>query len=220
MKIFGLIASLLITLFSIGQKSYYFSKPLPSLRNEVRSIDPKLFGTYNSNTISRSYEFNQNGIYILSTAINSITRELIRESSKYDVRDGFIFGVLENDSLPCVLENDRFYFGVLHKEVLVGASSQTVLTRVGKNEYIINFYENGYYTPIVLKFQGSKLTLQDFSYEFETDVFDHIANQKSIDAEFHEMIILSPTREEYELLVKNRIYSSSGSFKKKKKLYQ
>jgi hypothetical protein len=220
MKIFGLIASLLITFFSIGQKSYYFSKPLPSLRNEVRSVDPKLFGTYSSNTIPRSYEFNQNGVYILSTAINSITREVVRESSKYDVRDGFIFGVMENDSLPCVLENERFYFGMLNKEVLVGESSKTVLTRVGKNEYIINFYENGNYTPGVLKFQGSKLILKDFAYEFETDVFNHIANQKSIDTEFHEMIILTPTFEEYELLLKNGIYSSSGSFKKKKKLYQ
>lgn len=220
MKIFGLIASLLIALFSIGQQSYYFSNPLPSLMNQVRSVDTKLFGTYSSSTISRSYEFKQNGIYILSTAINSITREVIRESSKYDVRNGFIFGVLENDSLPCVLENDRFYFGVLHKEVLVGESTEAVLTRVSKNEYIINFYENGNYTPAILKFQGSKLILQDFSYEFETDVFNHIVNQKSIDTEFHEMIILTPTIEEYKLLVKNGIYSSSGSFKKQKKLYQ
>ena len=77
-----------------------------------------------------------------------------------------------------MLENDRFYFGVLNKEVLIGASSETVLTRVGKNEYIINFYENGYYTPIALKFQGSKLTPQDFSYEIETDVFNHIVKKK------------------------------------------
>lgn len=216
MKIFGLIASLFIALFSIGQKSYYFSKPLPSLRDEARSVSHNLFGTYSSNEISRSYEFDKNGIYILSTAINSITREVIRESSKYNVKDGFIFGVLENDSLPCVLENDRFYFGVLHKEVLVGASVENVLTRVDKNQYILNFFENGYYTPVVLKFQGNKLILQDFTYEFETDVFDDIEKQKSIDTEFHEMIILTPTSDEYKQLLKKGIFSSSDSFKKSK----
>jgi len=217
MKIVGLIASLLMSLFSIGQKSYYFSDPLPSSDKSTMAIDSKWFGHYESKAEGRSYEVTMEGIYVISTSISSISREAIRESTLYDVRDNFIFGVIANDSLPCVLEGERYYFGIKNKDVLIGNDSKNQLTRVSSNEYIVNFYENGYYLPELLVFERNKLIIKDFDYDFETKIFDGIESIKRIPTEYHELIVLSPNESEYNELVNNGIYPDVVEFKKIKK---
>lgn len=216
MKIIGLVASLFFSFISIGQKSYYFSAPLPSIDKKVLTVDEQWFGLYSSNSVTRSYEFNETGIYIISTSISSISRETIRESTTYDVRNNFIFGVIENDSIPCVLEGERYYFGIQNKDLLLGPSSKNVLTRLGSNKYVLNFYENGNYIPELITFERNKMDLEDFNYEAETTVFDTIENQKSIDAEYFDLVILAPNPDEYNRLVLAGIYTSATSFKRVK----
>ena len=123
MKIIGLIASLILTFFSIGQKSYYFSEPLPSNQKAQSVVNEKWHGKYAVNNSKNILEINSDGIFMVSTTISSISREEIRESTTFDVRNNYIFGVLLNDSIPCVLEDERYFFGIRNKDVIVGAGS-------------------------------------------------------------------------------------------------
>jgi len=217
MKIIGLLTSLFLTFFSIGQKSYYFSDPLPSSEDKVTNVDSKYFGLYKSDEAARSYQISEEGIFIISTSISSVSREMIRESSTYRVHNNYIFGVVKDDSLPCVLEGERYYFGIQNKDVLVSTSSKSQLAKISAGRYILNHAEDGLFTPSLLYFEGNKLILEEFNYDFETTVFDKIQNQKVTPSEHFDIVILSPTKDEFNALMGNSIFSESFTFKKKRK---
>ena len=180
-------------------------------------VDEKFFGEYHSSTVARTYNIDASGISIISTSISSIGRESIRELAKYDVRNGYIFGVVEDDSLPCVLKEDRYYFGINNTEELISVNSKNVLTRINASSYIINYYTDGLYTPVLLKFEGKTLLIEQFDYDLETTLFDYISDSKSVSGKHHEMIILSPTKEEYAELMQKNVFDLRGTFKKKRK---
>jgi len=205
MKIFGLIASLFFTFFSIGQKSYYFSESYPNNGKSQNTVDKKWHGKYIVGKGNNVYEVNEDGISMVSTVISSISREEIRESSKYDVRNNYIFGIIENDSLPCVLENERYFFGVRNKEIIIGAGSKNVLKPSGRipNEFILNVYENGYYMPSIILFESKKISISQLDYDYETTVFDFITEKKSVQGQNLEIVILNPSDEEFSTLLKN-----------------
>lgn len=217
MKIIGLLTSVFLTFFSIGQKSYYFSDPLPSIDTKVSNVDSKYFGIYESSTAARSYEINEEGIFIISTNISSIDRSTIRESSTYDVRNNYLFGVIEDDSIPCVLQDDHYYFGIQNKEELVSLRSKNALTKLNPDTYVLNYYEDGLYTPVILKFEGTSLILKEFNYDLETSAFDHIENQRSIEGQYHDLVILTPNKSESDALIESSVFAFRMSLKKRKK---
>lgn len=215
MKIFCLIASVILSFSSISQKSYYFSDPLPSVESKIAHVDAKWFGTYKSSTGIISYKVDETGISIISTSISSISKEAIRESTQFDVRDGYIFGVIENDSIPCVYEDERYYFGIRNQDVFIGEGSENVLTKTGSTtSYILNLYENGYYVPMLLDFTGGKLTISYFEYDDETSDFSFVKAQKSIETEYMELIVLSPNEKEFKKLKADGVFDLPKVFKK------
>lgn len=216
MKIIGLVVFALSTFFSIGQKSYYFSDPLPPKGKNDYEIPKQFYGTYSSGNAARSYIVGPNGIVILSTSISSINRKTIRESSKYDVRNGYIFGVVEGDSVPCFLEGEYYYFGVRNRDILVGPGSLNDLVKLSNGKYILNFAENGLYVPSLFEFSGNKMTVKEFDYELETTVFNGIASQKEIPTDFGAMVILSPTKKEFDQLLFKNPFSQGKVFERVK----
>ena len=214
MKIYCLIASLILSFSSISQKSYYFSDPVPSATSKIDQVDKNWHGTYKSKDGTLSYQMDEKGISIISTNVSSISRETIRESSKYDVRNKYIFGVVDNDSIPCILEEDRYYFGIQNTDVFVGDGSQNILTKTAEsNVFIINKYENGNYIPVLLEFKGKKLTMSYFDYDSEDTKFDFIENQTSIDTQYQKLIILSPSETEFTELKTKGIFDYPKLFK-------
>ena len=217
MKIFGLVASLFFVFNTIGQKSYYFSEPLSPISVELNQVPSNLHGTYSSTKSLRSFEVSEEGIFLISTTISSMDRETIRESSEYDVRNGFIFGIVKGDSLPCVLDNERYYFGLRNKDVLIGIGSKNVLSKLSSKSYIINVFENEVYIPIQITFDKKTLNISYFDYESDTKVFDFITEQKSVDSEDQKLVILSPNTEEIkELIAIPEVFVEPSAYKKEK----
>ncbi len=214
MKIVGFITSVLLSVLAFGQESYYFSNPVPSEQDVVLSVEKRLFGTYSSEVATRVYEVNENGVTIVTTSISSISRETIRESSKYDVRNNMLYGLIEKDSVPCVLEGENYYFGVQNRDVIIGKNSLNKLTRLSSNEYIINYEEDGLFVPAKLIFSGNSLTIKEMEYEYGTKLFKKIKIQKEIPNEYFKLIVLSPTTEEFEKLIKKGAFIGDQIFNK------
>ena len=197
MKLIAIIITVFITFFGISQVSYDFSIPLPPSEEKIASVEKEYFGTYKSEEANSSYEINGKGICIISTTFTSVSREMIRENSKYTVRNGFIFGVTK-DSLPCILEKDRYHFGILNREYLIGAKSRHILKKVSKNQYILNYEENGNFVPTLLTFNGNQLNVQQFDYETGTSSFNDFKLFTSISKNEIEFITISPSEEEWK----------------------
>lgn len=216
MKIFHLIALLFFVTNLSAQSSYYFSEVLPSSTNKVSQVDEKWFGNYTKEGSSYSYEVSAEGITVISVQISSVSKEFIRESSTYDVKDGFIFGVVENDSLPCIFEKGRYYFGLRNRESVIGANSKHILTKLDPSHYIINYAENGNYLPTMIEFSASGLTFKEFEYDPNSSTFPFIEEQSKLKIANQQLVILSPTPQEFQQLNSELYFKSQDSFAKSK----
>lgn len=197
MKLIAILITVSITFLGISQVSYDFTEALPPLEEKYTSVDRIHFGIYNSEETNSTYEFNEKGICIISTTFTSVSREMVRENSKYIVRNGFIFGVTK-DSLPCVLEKERYHFGILNREYLIGSKSRNILKKVSNNQYFLNYEENGNFVPTLLTFNGKQLTVQQFDYETGTSSFNKFKAFTSLKKDGIEFVTISPSGEEWE----------------------
>lgn len=197
MKIIGILISVFITFFGFSQISYDFSIPLPPSENAVGTVNISHFGIFNSEASTSYYEFDNKGIWIISTVYSSISKETVRESSKYTVQGGYIYGVTK-DSIPCVLEDDRYHFGIQNRDQLIGPNNKNVLKKLDENKYILNFEENGHFVPTLLIFKGKTLSVQQFDYESQTDVFSEFELYSTLKKEKMNFITITPTVKEWK----------------------
>jgi hypothetical protein len=183
-----------------AQVSYDFAVPLPPSGQEVQSIALPYFGIYSSDQADMDYEFNAQGIFAVSLIFSSISRETIRESSTYRVSNGWLHGMKANDSIPCELQGEYYHFAIKQKEQLIGnEESANVLMKISDRTYILNFAENGTFTPSIFEFKGSELHVRHFTYEDET-TFPMIAEQLDHSGTEMRSVTLRPTKEEWDKL--------------------
>lgn len=190
--------SLHLNLFS--QVSYDFAIPLPPAGQEVTTVLQPYFGVYSSDQADMDYEFNAKGVFAVSLIFSSISRETIRESSTYRVSNGWLHGVKTNDSIPCELQGEYYHFAIKQKEQLIGTDeSEHVLMKISDRTYILNFEENGKYTPSIFEFKGTELHIRHFTYEDQT-TFPMIAEQLEHSGGEMKSVTLRPTKEEWDKL--------------------
>jgi hypothetical protein len=122
----------------------------------------------------------------------SISKATIRESSTYDVRNNYLFGIKENDSIPCILEDDVYYYGLKDKIKIAGSGTKNKIIQLSSGLYCINYFDNGTYIPSMLEFKGKNLIVEHFDYENKTTLFNNVAEKEQV----NHRVILNPTLEE------------------------
>lgn len=214
MKIISLIAFVLVSFYQLAQQSILFKNPLPTKGGVVAAIDRQYYGTYTSADEMINYIFDENGVHVFSTTVSSISKEMIRETGKYDVRNGYLFGVVEEDSIPCVFENDRYYFGLRNTQVIVGEDSKNKLTKISSSEYILNNFEDGNYIPTRIKFSSKGCEISYFDYNEEDVFFNNIGERKEIKGEYFNILLLNPNPQETQSLLGHAIFTDKQKFVK------
>ena len=199
MKIVSLVVAVFAIFFVGAQNSYYFAEPLPSASNKVGNVSSRHFGAYSVNDGTITYQFDENGLALISTTVAGISRETVRESSKYNVRNGYIFGVEIGDSVPCVLSGEKYYFGVRNHDVFVGEGSKHILTKTRSSSvYVLNLFDDGKYVPQILEFNGDQLKISHFDYEGEeADEFSFIESQEAVVSGGLNLIVLKPNEDDF-----------------------
>lgn len=200
MKIVASIVAFIVVFSSNAQYSYYFAEPLPSAVSEVEMVKEKYFGSYATKDGTITYDFDNQGITLISTTISAISKEIVRESSQYSVRNGYIFGIEKNDSVPCVLEDGFYYFAVRNRDRFAGGTSKNILTSTSTpGEYVLNIYDNGKYIPQLLRFNGKKLEIAHFDYEGEeSGEFGFITEQEELTLDGLKLVILKPEAGDFD----------------------
>jgi hypothetical protein len=209
MKIFSFVVLFFSIFFSTAQDSYEFESTLPPDAKVVEVIDIRYVGQYKNEKTGTIFQFDLEGIKMISTIYSFISRDQIRESSKYQVRNGYLFGVVQNDSIPCYLEDDKYYFGIKRTEVLVGKGSENKLTKIDDRHYVINFKEENGYTPSLLTLKSNKILIQHFTYPSQTVIFDTIKSRKTKESKNNKTHILTPTSKEWKELNKDLIFDDA-----------
>lgn len=195
-----------------AQVSYDFSEALPPEGKSVISVSKPYYGSYNSKQVDVDYEIKKDGIWAVATIYSSISRETIRESSKYKVKNDFLFGITEEDSIPCVLQGEFYHFALKYKEQIAGGDSKNVLVKLSETSYILNFETDGHYTPSLFEFKGKVLNVQHFTYEENTKIFDGISNKTEKSSAQMNYVLLEPTLSEWKSISQNQLFGNKILF--------
>lgn len=204
MKKITFFFAFLINFSIFSQNSYTFGVTVPPNAAVISSVSPSLFGDYENEDSPIDFEISKDGIVAVSVITNRITRATLRESTKYSVRNNYIFGVIPNDSLPCFLEGDDYVFGILTRQTVISSGSENKLVKIDEQNYMINFLDNGTYTPCLLTFNGKNLSVRYFDYISNTDIFNKISNKKSSFEDAIQNVVLEPNIEEWKKLPSNK----------------
>ncbi len=187
--------------FVFSQKTIQFSDPLPSGKATQITTDKKFFGNYKSNQSNVTYVIDETGISIQTLMVASVSRKQLRESSQLQYRNNYLFGIKENDSVPCVLEGENYYYGIVSKLPITCDSSSNKLTQISPNSYIINFHEGAYFEPSLLQFTATGLEIIHSELKYQP-FFSKFLQVATITRSGSEVAILTPTFEQSEQLKK------------------
>ncbi len=169
--------------------SIYFKSEKIAGAKKLANIDPLYFGKFEleeskenalRNAAGDVLIVDNSGVYLEKNKLLSISRTEVRENSKYIVKDGYLFGIIENDSLPVALENDAYYFLIPAKTYLYATDDKKSSLHNGlqKGEYIVlTKEENSYYSALYIEFSGSTIALKEL--ELNAEDFD-LRKTKSI----------------------------------------
>ncbi|MGB1517763.1 MAG: hypothetical protein ACPG8K_01555 [Crocinitomicaceae bacterium] len=214
MKIISLITCCLISFCQFAQQSIIFKNPLPTREGKVLTVDRSNYGTFKTSDEMINYIFDDKGVSVYSTTISSISKEMIREMAKYDVRNGYLFGIIEDDSIPCVFEDDRYYFGLRTEQTIVGEDTRSQLTKISRNEYLLNSWVDGNFVPTHIRFNANGCEFSYFDYGEDDLFFNEIRKKQILHGEYFQVLILDPDQKETTKLLKEKIFSETQKLTK------
>jgi hypothetical protein len=202
-------------LHSFSQISYEFGVLIPIEKTPVNTTESNYFGVYETDNPQLKYEINEKGIFVQTINIQSISKETIRETGKYEVRNEHIFGVSE-DSIPCIFQDDSYYFGVRNDVQLIGNNSENKLIPLSSGSYILNFKTENGYTPTLIELSNNQLNISHFDYESESKIFKKIKDKQTIQSKAHGLttIVLRPTLREWEKILVKELFGEVQNFKR------
>lgn len=144
----------------------------------------------------------ESGIYIEKNKLLFVTREEVRENSKIDVRNGYLFGVIENDSVLTALDGENYYFLLPSKTYLceLRSASHKLFSGLNSGEFLLMTLEdNNHYTAMYLKFQSGSLALMEPAFDTEKCACKLIKDHQVTKDDF-ETYVMSPTLKEWQTL--------------------
>lgn len=194
--------------------SFYFDAEAMGQLKSVQTVNPRLFGKYElvdspANEVRRAAgEFlviDGTGIYLEKNRLLSISREEVRENSKYRVSKGWLHGVVENDSVPCALDEDQYFFLVPVKTYLYGqATGPERMVQISGSKYaLFSQAESGYFSAIIVNFKQGGVDLNDVVFsKKDPNNIDQIEKKKIEEGNNGiTTYLLSPTPEEWESFI-------------------
>lgn len=208
-----------IFLFCLAQSantqvySYFFGEPVAPKWSETERISPNFYGSY-SNESGRTISVSEAGIFSENTLMLRISRETVRETSRYQVKGDYLFGVVENDSVLCVLNDEHYYYQLKDFVAWWTPGEEDVLLYKG-GEFYLNKFEYDAFTPMKLVFRRGELIVYPFDYAQETTVFNHIKQRAEQEEQDVFKVVLSPTKKEWEAIDSSEMFAQPEAYKVK-----
>ncbi len=192
--------------------SLYFESNIAEGLIPLTDIEPDLFERYeltedehNALRVAAGdyIVIDETGIYKEKNSIMTIPKAEIRENSTYTVRNGYLFGVVENDSLPCTLDGEHYLFLKPSKTYLFDPLNPTskLFKLSDSDDYLLLSKEaNGHYSGMMFSFAGSGLDLKEVNLSCAAPVIKSIRKKREEKGEIPTWFI-SPDKGEWTELV-------------------
>lgn len=195
--------------------SFFFKKDALYGLSSVNNVNPILFGKYELTNTSE-HELRRaageylmadaSGIYIEKNRLLSMDREEIRENSKYRVSGGWLHGVVENDSVPCALDGEKYFFLVPAKTYLFDNSTPSNrLIQITQSKYaLFSIADNGHFSVVVANFLPGACQMMDIVFSMKDPNNIEKIEKKEEELTTDEDIktyLLTPSKEEWNSFI-------------------
>jgi hypothetical protein len=222
-----ILSLLSVQAFSQNSHNNVFSYYFKSAATQYKSIDnfsENQFGEYKlmegKSSIFNNYELrmeagenliiDETGVFVLKNRILSISRTEIRENSKYSISNGYLHGVLKNDSLAVALQDELFYFLMPAKAYLYETTnSDQAFVEISNGSYLVLTKENNtYYSTLKIDISTNQIMFSelDLSYDDTKSTSHEAIAENGI-----ETFILSPTQNQWDLILTHFVTIDSYS---------
>jgi hypothetical protein len=207
---------LLITCLSFSQDSleaysYYFKnnecKPY-ELGTYINLTNWGAYALINSKTnqlritAGDDLVIDETGLYIAKNKLLSISREEIRENSKYIVKNGYLHGISNTDSFAVALQDELYYFLMPSKAFLFKQQNENQkLYQIKTASYLVLTKEdNGYYSALKFTITNSKITLAelDLTYYQVEEMTHKLTTENNI-----KTYLMDPNKKEWDIILKS-----------------
>ncbi len=192
--------------------SVYFDASTNPGTKKLNVVASQYFGTYGVIPKSESdlrgaaghhLVLDETGIYFLKNRLLSISREEVRENSQYSINNGYLHGVIDNDSVLVALEDDSYYFLIPKKIFIYEIADENTKIYQGliPNELLLLSQENNsHYSAIYITIKGGEVILKELDFDQKKLDFRTLKGQKT-SLENVTTYILNPTKTEWKNLM-------------------
>ena len=193
--------------------SYYF-KSVATQYKSVDNFNKNQFGEYQlmkgKSSIFNNYDLRmeagenlivgETGVFVLKDKLMSISRTEIRENSKYSISNGYLHGVLKNDSLAVALQDELFYFLMPTKTYLYETtnSNQTFVEITNSSYLVFTKESNAYYSTLKIDINKNQINFSELNLNY---VDTKSINHDTITEYGIETFILNPSKKEWDLIL-------------------
>lgn len=181
---------------SAQQYSYLFGEAQPKDNKKVENVDARYFGTYTSEDDKRIV-FNKEGVFSETPIVASINKETVRESSNYFLRGEYLHGIVENDSVLFIEDNERLFYMIISTIPIISSEVSNELVEESASTYWLNFNENKGCVPSGYRFEGRALIVTHFDYDEETTLLDEVERKEESNEDDLIHVYLFPDKKEW-----------------------
>jgi hypothetical protein len=121
--------------------NFYFSLPQP-VDGQANASLSTLEGTYfASEDTNRRLEIRNDTVFARKVIWSQFTDADLKALPKLMARNGYLHGLVRNDSVPYVRSADTLYFGIPYETVLFHPSETMVCHRLDDERFVLNYRE-------------------------------------------------------------------------------
>jgi hypothetical protein len=214
--LFTLFGFFTLSCFSQEQEdiySIYFNanaKPSTEKLNGINELSHGIYNLVGKNendlrvSAGNDLIVDHTGIYLQKNTVLSISRTEIRENSKYKIRDGYLHGVVPNDSVMVALEGESYYFLLPQKSYLYepNKTNPVIYKGLNLNEYVVLSKEsNGYLSALYISFSGDNIQLKQLDLEQKEFDFKVVKHEKIMEGKI-QVYILNPSPTDWKNILR------------------
>ena len=214
MKSLGIlfIFSILLNSASTPNYSLYFHADFLPKTSQLNKLPASLYGEYeleerHENDLraaaGNTLVVNEKGILLEKNKLLSISKTEVRENGKYLIRDGYLHGIIEGDSLPAFLDDDRYFFLMPSETYLFDPLSGQKMFEGGKKDEFLIFSEEDKdsYSLIAVWFKNNNIQLRELDAMETKFDFTSLEHERISDDDAPETLILKPSEADWEKII-------------------
>jgi hypothetical protein len=190
--------------------TFFHKNHLPGTE-EIKIIPAEHYGSYDLKERSENdlravagntLVVSEKGIVLEKNRLLSISKEEVREKGQYLIRDGYLHGIIEGDSLPAFQQDERYCFLMPSTGFFFDPTGDDKLYPGAKKDEFLLFspVENGGYSAIAIWFKQGDIQLREIDTEKSKTNFEMLAHErKEVNGSIE--LILKPTEKDWEKLM-------------------